>query len=472
MSEKNIKKKRFTVPHTYVLLFIIIIIAAILTYIVPAGAFEKVEDPNTGRMVIDVDSFEYKESTPVSFFDVFKGVHTGMKNASAIIFFIFILGGAFEIIQRTGVIDAGINKVLGSFSKQKNLLIVIIVFIFSIFGGTIGMAEEVIIFIPITMALFHKLGYDKIVGAGTVILGSRIGFTAGLMNPFTVGVAQGIAELPLFSGLGYRIIWYVALLIVSLWYMLRYAKKIEGDPTASVLYGHKDYELHGAEDDNTGELLEFTKTHMFVSLVVVVGFGIMLFGILKYGWYMTEIAGIFLAIGIIAGLVGRLSLNTIAERFVAGAKELTYGALVVGVAASVLVMLEKGQIVDTIIHSAGSGLNKLPKVLAANGMYAFQLLLNVLIPSGSGQAATTMPIMAPLADMLGITRQTAVLAFHYGDGFTNMVSPTNGTMMASLAVAGISFERWIKWMGPLFIVWVGIGVASITIATLIGLGPF
>lgn len=470
MTEKGVKKKRINVPHTYVLLFIVIVFAAVLTYLIPSGVFERVADPDTGRMIIDVDSFKFVESSPVSFLDIFNGIHKGMANGSNIIFFIFILAGSFEIIQSTGVIDAGISKVLKTFSKQKELLVILIVLIFSVAGGTIGLAEEVIVFIPIMISLFSRLGYDKMVGAVVVMVGSRIGFVAGLMNPFTVGVAQGIAELPLFSGLGYRLIWYGVLLVMSLVYIMKYVRKVENDLTSSILYGHEDDMI---EDNKAAEeLQEFTKSHLLVLAVVVLGFGVMIYGVVAQGWYMTEIAGIFLATGIISGLVGRLAPNIIAERFVAGAKEMTFGAIVVGVASAVLVMLEEGQIIDSIIYYAGMSLQKLPKVLAAVGMFIFQLVLNIFIPSGSGQAAATMPIMAPLADVLGITRQTAVTAFHYGDGFTNLVSPTNGTLMASLAVAGISYEKWMKWMMPLFWGWVFVGMISVAISAIVGIGPF
>lgn len=470
MIEKRVKKRKLEVPHTYVLLFMVVVFAAILTYLIPAGVYERVYDPNTDRMIIDVDSFQFVDPSPVSPLAIFNGIHKGMGRGANIIFFIFILAGSFEIIQSTGVIDAAISKALKTFDKQKEVLLILIVFIFSVAGGTIGLAEEVIVFIPIMISLFSRLGYDKMVGAVTVMVGSRIGFVSGLMNPFTVGVAQGISELPMYSALWYRIIWYIVLLIMSLIYIIKYARKVEKNLTSSILHGYEDSIIKDAK--STEELQEFTRRHLMVLAVVVLGFIAMFYGVVVQGWYMTEIAGIFLATGIIAGLVGRLSPNRIAERFVAGAKEMTFGALVVGVATSVLVMLEEGQIIDSIIYYAAMGLQRLPKVLAAVGMFIFQLLLNILIPSGSGQAAATMPIMAPLADVLDITRQTAVTAFHYGDGFTNLTSPTNGTLMASLAVAGISYERWMKWMLPLFWGWVIVGILSVAISAIVGVGPF
>lgn len=459
---------KLKVPHTYVLLFVVIVICAVLTYFVPAGSFERVKDINTGRTIIDAESFKYLEQSPIGPFDIFNSVHSGMVKAAQIIFFIFILGGSFTIIQGTGVIDAGISRVVSKFSGKKEWLLIIIMFIMSVAGGTLGLAEEVLVFIPIAIALCKRLGYDKMVGLVIVTVGSRVGFTTGLMNPFTVGVAQGIAELPLFSGLGYRLIWYVVILLATIFYTIKYARKVEKNSTDSIVYGDNTND----KNDDLVKLTDFSKIHAAVLFTTVIGFGVMFYGILKYEWYIKEISGIFLLIGIVSGLIGRLTPDEIAKYFVEGAKELVFGALVVGLANAILVVMEDGKIIDTIIYSASVLLRTMPKIIAVNGMYIFQLLLNILIPSGSGQAAATIPIMAPLSDMIGITRQTAVLAFHYGDGFTNLISPTNGTLMAGLAIAGIPFDKWAKWMMPLLWFWIVVGAISVSIAALIGLGPF
>ena len=457
------------IPHVYALLFIVIIIAAVLTYIVPAGEYERVEDPATGRTVVDAESFTYVEPAPVHPFDVFISVQRGIMAAANIVAFIFIVGGAFGIIMRTGAIDAGLGVAVKKFAERENLLFPGLVILFSVGGATFGLAEETIPFIPIAVILCRKLGYDAMVGMAIVSVGARLGFSAGMLNPFTIGVAQEISELPLFSGIGFRAIWYAVLLVVTIWYINRYAKKIKDDPEKSYV---RELELEVAEEEDVHEVVEYERKHTFVLLAVTIGFVWMIYGVFSLGWYINEISGIFLAIGVIAGLLGKLGMNGTAASFVAGAKDLTYGALIVGVARAILVVMEQGMIVDTVIFAAGSSLETFPRVVAANGMFIFQLFLNVLIPSGSGQAATTMPIMAPIADLAGITRQTAVLAFHYGDGFTNIVTPTSGTLMASLAIVNIPFDRYIKWVFPLLLIWVVVGIVAITTATLIGFGPF
>ncbi len=460
---------KFKVPHVYALLFIVIIIAAILTYIVPAGEYERFVDEETGRTLVDPASFEFVDPEPVGFLDIFEAVQLGMIDAANIVFFIFIIGGAFGIIAATGAIDAGLGAAVKKLSGKDKILLIAIVILFSIGGGTFGMAEETLVFIPIGVMLAKRLGYDAMVGLAIVSLGARVGFGAGLLNPFNVGVAHGIAELPLFSGLQFRLFWYAVILIATIVFILRYAAKVKADPSKSYLAGmdnDNDYEV-----DET-KIPDFTRTHATVLGAVVVGFIILIYGVFSLGWYINELAAIFLAIGVIAGLIGKLGINGTAKSFVTGARDITFGALIVGLARGILIVMEQGLIIDTIIFAGGTWLGYFPGVIAANGMLVFQTLLNILIPSGSGQAAATMPIMAPISDLAGITRQTAVLAYHYGDSITNLISPTVGTLMAGLAIANVPFARYARWVFPLVLIWLIIGMAAVTTAVFIGYGPF
>lgn len=456
------------VPHTYFLLFIIVVLCAAATWIVPAGTFDRVKHQATGRTVIDPDSFHSVEQTPVGAWGMLKAFQTGMEKSSAIIFFIFIIGGAFTILQDTGAIDAGITRLANKLQTRQNWLLIVIAFLFSVLGGTMGLAEEVIVFIPMAIALCAKLKLDRMVALGITMIGARIGFTTGLANPFTVGVAQGLADLPIYSGLGYRLIWYAAILVVSCAYIVRYANKIKSDPTKSALYG---IEIEEVKEEDMRDV-PFTLPRKLILLEVLACFIVMFYGVFKLGWYLTELSAIFLLMGLLAGVTARANPNAMARSFVAGTRDMAFAALVVGVARTILVVLQSGQIVDTIIYHASEYLTHLPTVVAALGMYIFQLLLNFLIPSGSGQASATIPIMAPLSDMLGITRQTAVLAFHYGDGFTNLCFPTVGALMASLGIAKVPYDRYIKWIMPLLLIWLVIGGISVAVATIIRLGPF
>jgi uncharacterized ion transporter superfamily protein YfcC len=348
-------------------------------------------------------------------------------------------------------------------------MIPVVMFLFSMMGATMGMSEEVIVFVPIGVALARAVGYDDIVALGMISTGAAIGFSSGMANPFTVGVAQSIAELPLFSGLGFRIIGYAALYVSAALYVMRYARMVKTDPTKSFIYG-----LARPGDDKVRSLdnVKFTGRHGAVLFVMAAFLAYMLYGVMKLDYYIMELATIFLAMGIIGALVGGLAPSEAARSFVSGCADITFGALVVGISRAILVTLQNGQIIDTIIHYLASVVSAVPRGLSAVAMFLVQSVINFFIPSGSGQAATTMPIMTPLADMIGLTRQTAVMAFHYGDGFSNSIIPTSAGLMGVLAMAKIPYEKWVKFIWPVMVIWTIIGAVLCYVAALIDLGPF
>jgi uncharacterized ion transporter superfamily protein YfcC len=299
--------------------------------------------------------------------------------------------------------------------------------------------------------------------------GANIGFSGGMLNPFTVGVAQGIAELPLFSGIGLRIVGYIVLYIIAVAYVMRYAAKVKADPTKSLVY---DLMQQDRGNGTVSVNVEFTTRHKVVLAVVVISFAYMIYGVMKMGWYIVELSTIFLAMGIVAALLGGVNPSGIAKSFVAGAKDIAFGALVVGIARAILVVMTKGQIIDTVISALASIVSALPSSITAIGMFWVQVIINFFIPSGSGQAATTMPIMAPLSDLVGITRQTAVLAYQYGDGFTNQIIPTSAALMGVLGMGKVPYERWFKFIWKLMVYWILAGTVMVFIAAMINYGPF
>lgn len=462
-------KKRMKMPHTYVILFSIVILAAIASYTLPAGVYDRSKDPATGRTLVNPASYHHVEQTPVSPFDLFKAIPRGMVAGADIVFFIFICGGAFTVIQATGAVNSGLARFIMKLRGYENLLIPLTMLLFSVFGFTMGMSEEVIVFIPIGVLLARALKYDDIVAVSMLSTGAAIGFASGLLNPFTVGVAQTIAELKMFSGLEFRIIGFVFLYLSGVIYTMNYAKKVKANPEYSYVYEEMQ---KNKEVGILDESVQFTGVHQAVALVCLAFLGVMIYGVMKLDFYITELAAVFLAMGIVGGLVGRLGPNQIAMHFVAGCRDIVFGALVVGVARAILVVLQDGQIIDTIIHGLANGVSIFPKGLAAVGMFWVQSIINFFIPSGSGQAAATMPIMAPLADLLGITRQTAVLAFHYGDGFSNSIIPTSASLMGVLAMAHVPYEKWFRFIWPLMVIWTIIGSVMCYIAAVINLGPF
>lgn len=461
------KKKKLVIPHTYAIIFSIILIMAAATYLIPAGEYDRAEVD--GRQVVVDGSFEYVDQSPVSIFEIFKSVPIGMEKGATIIFYIFLVGGAFGAIQATGAIDAGINKLVRKLGNNEKLLIPVIMFVFSILGFTTGMAEESIIFVPIGIAIARAIGYDAIVGTAMISLGAASGFIGGMMNPFTVGVAQGIAEVPIFSGFLFRTIVYVFVLTAAMIYVMRYAAKVKKDRTYSVMY---ELELNSPtvdpttiQDSSSGA---FTKRHILVLLTLATGIAINMYGVLKWDWFLNELAASFIMIGLIGGLIGGLGINKTFSSYVDGMKLVAFGALIVGFARTILVVMENGVIIDTVIHSLVAVISELPATLNVLGMFVFQVVLNFFIPSGSGQAATTMPLMVPLADLLGLERQVAVLAFQYGDAISNSAIPTSAALMGYLAVAGIPYDRWLKFIWKLILIWLTIAAIGLVIAVALG----
>jgi len=469
-NENGQQKSTFSIPHSYVILFLVILFVSFLTYIIPAGELARYTDPETGTTLVDPNSFTYIESSPISFFGIFQALIQGMEQASNIIFFVLFIGASFSMIQATGAIEAGISKLVTLLEGKEKIVIPIVAFIFSLAGAMLGTAEELLPFYPIIISLALALGYDRIVGTSLVLLGAGAGFAGGFLNPFTVGIAQQVSGLPLFSGMGLRLILYVVILTVTIIYIMRYAAKIQKDPSQSVLFDAKE-EYQEEQEQNTKNI-EFTTRHKFVLLTFVVGLLYVVYGVIQLDFYIQELSASFLIIGILSGLIGNLGVNGVAEAFVDGAKDMVYGALIVGIATSVLVIMENSSIIDTVIYNLSLMLEGFSTVVSGVGMFFVQGILEFFVPSGSGQAAVSMPIMAPLADVLGMTQQTSVLAFQLGDSLLNVISPTSGYFMAALAIGGITWDKWIKWFWPLFILWVLIAIVFMVIAVLIGYGPF
>ena len=467
--EQKEKKPAVKMPHTFVLISIIIIVMSILTYVIPAGVYERYRDERTGRTLVAPGTFQYVEPTPVRPFDVVKAIPAGMEEVAWIAFLILIIGGSFGIINSTGAIEAGINHTIVSLKDNDLFIIPVAMTLFSIGGATIGMSESTLMFVPIGVSLAKGLGYDRITGMAIVNIGAVIGFAGGALNIFTVGVAQGIADLPLFSGLGFRVIGHIILLSIAVAYVMSYSRKIKKDPTLSLVY---EEEMSEAQEERQEKIEKMTTTHKLVLLIMVLGFSSIVYGIIS-GWSTSrELSSVFLIMGVTSGFLARKSPNAIAVSFLEGAKAVVFGALVVGLSRAILVVMTQGQIIDTIIHTSSSKLSMFPVAVSAVMMFFLQVVINFIVNSGSGQAATTMPIMIPLADGLGITRQTAVVAFQYGDGLSNAMYPTSGTFMAAISIAKIPYDKWLRWVTPLMLMLHAAAAALVMIAAVIELGPF
>ena len=444
-------KKKFTVPHVYILLLALIFIFAALSYIVPAGAYqmhEIVDNPATGhvRNVVDPATFEFVESSPVTLMQLLTAVPRGMQECAQIIFFIFIVGGSMFVLQETRAIEAGMGRLIKALKGATWIVIPIIMVFFSIMGSVCGMAEETIPFIPIFVSLCIAMGYDSLVGCGIVLCGAGAGFAGAFINPFTVQVAQGIAQVELLSGMGFRVALYICLVGLTTGFMMMYAKKIKADPTLSAVH---DIDETRTDVVDLSNLPEFTTSKKLILAVFVASIVLLVYAVIEWGWYMDEIAALFFAMSILVAIIDRMGFNNYANALSRGMTEVCSGALVVGIARGILVVMTDGNILHTILHASASMLGSLPAMVSALGMYVFQCLLNFIVPSGSGQAAVSMPILAPLSDLVGVTRQTACVAFQLGDGISNIFTPTSGYFMAGLALARIPWSKWAKWILPL-----------------------
>jgi uncharacterized ion transporter superfamily protein YfcC len=469
-NEENGKEKRdfskIKVPHTCVIIFFIILFCAILTYIVPSGKYEYLT--TEGVKKIDPASFHYVDSKPTGFYDFFNAVPVGLTRMASLIFFVFIAGGTFAIINETKTLEIAINKLARHLDGKEKIMIFLIMTLFSILGAVMGFAAEAVLFIPIGVALARKVGYDSITGTGMVLMGSYVGFVCGAFNPYTTAVAQEIVGLPTFSGFGFRVVMHVVVLITAGAYTVRYAEMVRRDPSKSYVYELEQELMSDSTNLKFTTDTAFQTRHILVLLAMLIGFGIIIYGGINKGWSTTEMSPVFFAMGIASGLIGRLDANRIAKAWLYGAQNMTFAALVIGMGRGVLVVLEGGAINDTIVHGMAVVLQSLPSSLIAIGMFVCHIIINFFIPSGSGQATVTMPIMGPLAQLTGVSQQTAVLAFQFGDGFTNAVVPTSSVTNSCIGVARISFVQWLRFSFPLVCIEWAMGAVFIVIAGFVG----
>ncbi|UJL45675.1 YfcC family protein [Virgibacillus sp. NKC19-16] len=467
--KESSSKKRFVMPDAFIIIFSIVFLASVATYFIPAGSYERENVDNVTQVV--PDSYSTVESNPTNLLDLFKSVQLGLVESANIIFLIFIIGGIVAIINSTGSINTGINALI---VKTKGRYMILIMSVAAIFGilATMGVAANAVIaFIPIGIALARSLNLDAIVGVATVYLGYYAGMVAGVFDPTILGLAQSIAELPLFSGITLRIVIFITLIIITITYINFYAKKVKNDPSKSLM---GDRLFTDNNDESAGQVKDanFTGKQKLIVLTFFVFIIFFVYGAFNYGWSINELAAIFLIMGVVVALIAKITPNQFISTFMDGARSLVYGALVVGIARAVIVVLEQGNILDTIVHAALVPLESTSLFVGGQLLFAFNLLFNLLVTSGTGQASIIMPLMVPIVDLLGLTRQTGVLILKLGDGFTNIITPTSGVLMAVLAVGGVQWTKWAKFVLPLLLMWVAVGAIAVGFATLTGYGPF
>ena len=451
------RARDWRMPDSLVLLLLLIVLAQLATYVLPAGEFER-----EGRQVVR-GTYQPVEADPLPPLAFLTSIPAGLAAAQDIIFFVFIAGGVIALVRATGAVDALIGAALRRFGSRPALLVAGMVLLFALGSSTVGMAEEYVAFIPILVTLCLALRMDAVVAVGIVYVGAGVGYACAALNPFTVLIAQDIAGLPLTSGQAVRWLLLIVCAAVGVHHLLRYAGRLRGDP-ASSLVASVDY---SSGFEQPADVL-LTNRRLTVALIFAAGIGVFVYGTAARGWYLTELSAVFLAIGLLAALAGRLSPNGAARAFLGGAADMTTTALLIGFARTIQVVLADAQVIDTVIHGLAEPLAALPGHAAAVGMLAVQTICNFFIPSGSGQAFVTMPIMAPLADLTGVTRQTAVLAYQFGDGFTNMIVPTNAVLMGILGLGRIPYASWVRFVLPLLVKLNVVAVVALVLAVQLG----
>lgn len=528
------------IPHTYTIISTVILVCAVLSWIIPAGEYarEVIVVNGTERTVIVDNSFHAVDAAPQSW-QVFGVLLEGFEKQAGIIAFLLIIGGTFQILNSSRAIDTGILSFLRSSRRVEkyglirwlgvnNVVISLIIILFSLFGAVFGMSEETLAFVIIIVPLAISMGYDSITGLCMVYVAAHVGFSGAILNPFTIGIAQGLSDLPLFSGFGYRLFCWVVLTAILIVIVLRYAAKVKKHPELSPMYEADAY-WRGKGAEASEDVIEEKTTRsawiVYVLLLLsLIGFSVyypsttfevgesavsfpavpvfsglfaltgylglrkanqffilnllgytivfLVTGVMGYGWYLMEISAIFLAMGILSGFANNEGADGLISQFLTGAKDMLSAALVVGLAGGIIQILQDGRIIDPILHALATLMGETGKIVSLGIMYLIQTSINILIPSGSAKAALTMPIMAPFSDVIGISRQATVLAFQFGDGFTNMITPTSGVLMGALGLAHIPYEVWIKWFYRILILFIILGMLLLIPTVLIPLDGF
>ena len=435
------------IPHVYTTLFVIIVIAALATWIVPGGRYDR-KFNEYGNFSIVPNTYHEVKADPLGPMRVLSTVYRGMVQAGDAVFFVFVAFASIAVVVSTGAFHALISRLLGVFRGHLQILTIpLFITLIGMASSTIAVFEEMFPFIPLFVAVAAAMGYDALVGMAIVALGIGLGYSGAFLNPFTVGIAQNIAGLPPFSGAGFRIFCHVVMIMVASGYVMIYAIRVSRNPKSSLLHGDK--QRHGDIEQKVFGEHPLHLRHMLVLLVMLIGIGSIIWGVMCRGWFLEQLTAVYLAMAIVSGAVMGWSPDKIAHKWAEGAAEITSTCLKIAMAKGVILVLEGGNILDTVIHWIASPLLTLPRWMGAEAMLALQTLLNFFVPSGSGQAVVSMPIMVPLADLLGISRQIAVLAFQFGDGLSNIIWLT-GSMPIICKFAKVPPRVWLKWFTPLF----------------------
>ena len=456
------KLSSLKMPHTYVILTIILLAVVVLCYLIPAGEYTRAVDPVSGNTVVLPDSFHFTQGKRPGLFDIFLALQRGYVDAADILFLIVFAYGYVYMLTKNGTLNNAIHVLIRRMKGKTYLLIPVFMMLFGILGSTLGIFEETYGLVAVFVGIGLALGYDGLVGGAVVYVGVATGFAAATTNPFSVGIAQSIAEVPINSGLLYRLVIFLVFQSVAIWYVMRYAKKVKAHPEKSVMYGvPMEFTPPDVHDTNG----EFTLRQKLCLLLFFVTIGMLLFGTMKLGWYINEIAAMFLMMAVITGVVSGYSATEICNTYIESTKSVVSSILIIGFTRGILLTMQDAMISDTVVYGLSKLLDSSNKMISAVGMLVLQNVINFFITGSSSQATITMPIMTPVADIVGLNRQTAVLAYCFGDGFSDMFWPTACTLNCGLM--GVPLNKWYKFIGPLFFIMVVLQVFFIALSVVV-----
>lgn len=459
------KKFQFKMPHNYVILVSIMVLMLILTHIIPAGQYERVEDPVSGKMVVVPGSYQQIDVKAPGFFDLFLSLEQGYVEAADIMFLIIFAYGFVYVLTKNGTMDAALGSMVKKVGNRVQLLIPVTMLILGLLASTMGIYEEVYGLFPIFVGIFMALGYDALVGGATIFLGVSIGYAAGTTNPYNVAVAQDVAGVDLYSGMWMRWLIFGVFEAVTIAYLMRYARKVKADKTKSVLYG---VDLDGVEQKSLADLNDVKMTGR-QKLCLLLFFGtiaFLLYAVLNLGWYIDEISSLFLMAMVAAGIISGYSATEICKTFIESTKSMVGSMLVVGFTRGITILMKQGCITDTIVYGLVNVLEGGSKYMAAYGMLIMQNVIKFFINGSSSQATITMPIMAPTAELVGLSKQIAVMAYQFGNGFADFFWPTGCALCCGLM--GVPINKWYKFATPLFLIFLVLEFAFITFAVAVG----
>lgn len=440
-------------PHPLTLLVGCVILAAAMSWVIPAGKYDRRKDEKTGRQVVVANTYRQVDPAPVGPFHAITGIPKGMVDAASVIFYVFIVGAAFAVVEQTGALRRMVDWLVERFASREVLVVPVTCLTFAAGGILIQTQEELIAFVPVLLLLSRRMGFDRVTAVAISLGAAAVGAAFSPINPFQVGIAQKVAELPLLSGSYFRIVVLAFALAIWIWLTITYVKKTRVAP--------EEVELRVGIDHGWRQTA--------VLWLVIAAFGVFIYGVLRLGWDFDQLSALFLIMGVAAGVIGGLKISGTASAFADGLKSMAFAALLIGFARGIYVVMDQGVIIDTVVHALFLPIAKLPLSLSAIGMFVVQTAIHFPVPSTSGQAVLTMPVLVPLSDLLGLSRQVTVLAYQYGAGLCELITPTNGALMAMIAAAGVSYDHWLKFIARIYGVLVLLAILAISVAVAIGL---